>query len=313
MRIELLGTIGVHGTAESGAVVGAALGGRRAHLALASLALSHHVVSPDTLADHIWGHHPPPTWPVALRGLIRGLRQALTPIADGEAVIVTDPGGYRIGPQVRTDVDQAADDLDRAGELAAVGRSRAAREIAEPISRLRGVQLLAGEDADWIRPHRQRVVALALHALEVVAHTCSALDHYPAVAAAREAVAISSLDERSHRALIRALDAAGDRAGAVQAYDLCRAMLADELGIDPSAETTKAYLAALGAQSAAMAARLPSDSSSFHGRPDELAAGAAELRSPGLLAVVGRGGVGKSRLALKQRAPHRISTVVGSG
>ncbi|MGI8418917.1 MAG: AfsR/SARP family transcriptional regulator, partial [Nakamurella sp.] len=305
MHIDLLGTIGVHGTAESGSVVGAALGGRRAHLALASLALSRQMLSPDTLADHIWGEQPPPTWPVALRGLIGGLRRALAPIEDGTAVIVTDHGGYRIGPEVRTDVDRAAGDLERATQLAAAGRSRSARDLAEPISRLGGSQLLLGEDADWIRPHRRRVDALALHALEVVVKASTELgDHRAAVASARQAVATSGLDERSHRALIRALDAAGDRAGAVQAYDACRAVLADELGIDPSVETTQTYLAALGAQSVATKARLPLDTSSFHGRVDELAGLAAELASPGLLAIVGRGGVGrggvgKSRLALE--------------
>lgn len=300
VRIDLLGTIGVHGSAESGAVVGAALGGRRAQLALASLALCRQVLPPDTLADHIWGDQPPPTWPVALRGLIGGLRRALAPIEDGTAVIFTDHGGYRMGPQVRTDVDQAAADLERATQLAAAGRSRSARDLAEPISRLGGSQLLVGEDADWIRPHRRRVDALALHALEVVVKTSTELgDHRAAAAAARQAVANSGLDERSHRALIRALDAAGDRAGAVQAYDACRAVLADELGIDPSAETTQTYLAALGAQSPTAKARLPFDTSSFHGRADELATLAVELASPGLLAIVGRGGVGKTRLTLE--------------
>ncbi len=65
------------------------------------------------------------------------------------------------------------------------------------------------------------------------------------------------LDESAHRSLILALVAAGDRAGAVQAYERCRATLADELGIDPSPETVEVYLAALRDQGGSSTARVP--------------------------------------------------------
>ncbi|MEO7125936.1 MAG: BTAD domain-containing putative transcriptional regulator [Nakamurella sp.] len=326
MRIDLIGSLGVHNstvgdgatdsshaavTAQPGAVepdssaessvTGAELGGRRARLALASLALSHDVVPPDTLAAHIWGDEPPPTWPVALRGLIRALRFALRPVGgDGSTVIVTDVRGYRLGADVTTDIDLAAAGLNRAAELAAAGRSRAAVQIATPISGINGSQLLAGEDVAWIAPHRQSIDAMALRANEIVIDGSIAVgDFYVAVAAARRAVAANPLDERCHRALIRALDASGDRAGAVHAYELCRAAIADELGIDPSAETTQAYLAALGGPTTVSSARLPRVLTSFHARGDELGRLDSELAIPGLVVLSGRGGVGKSRLALE--------------
>ena len=77
---------------------------------------------------------------------------------------------------------------------------------------------------------------------------------------------MTPLDERAHRSLIRALDESGDRAGAVQAYEQCRAVLAEQLGIDPSAETVEVYLAAMRDQNATSTARLPVITSSFVAR-----------------------------------------------
>jgi predicted ATPase len=123
-------------------------------------------------------------------------------------------------------------------------------------------------------------------------------DHHSAVSAARRAVTVAPIDERAHRALIRALERAGDRAGAVSAYEHCRALLADQLGIDPSRETVDVYLAALSDQSPAGApGRLPPEHSSFIGREGESDQLTAALTQPGLVCVTGKGGVGKSRLA----------------
>ena len=75
-------------------------------------------------------------------------------------------------------------------------------------------------------------------------------DHHRAVAAGRRAVSASPLNERSHRILFRALHGAGDRAGVVQAYEACREILAEQLGVDPALETIDAYLAAIGSATA---------------------------------------------------------------
>ena len=53
------------------------------------------------------------------------------------------------------------------------------------------------------------------------------------------------LEERAHRALITALDRGGDRAGAVRAFEECRAVLAEQMGVEPTEETVAVYLRAL--------------------------------------------------------------------
>jgi predicted ATPase/DNA-binding SARP family transcriptional activator len=297
VRIDVLGTPAVVG--EAGTVAGAGLGGRRARIALVALALERTTVLSERLADMIWADERPATWPVALRGVMRGLRTALAGIGGGgQRVIVTEPRGYRLAPDIGVDVALAEWDVRKAAELNRRGRHRAALDLASPAARISGSLLLAGEDSEWLRPHRALADAVARHALEIVtAAAGSAGDHVAAVSAARRAVESAPLDEPAHRMLIRALDLAGDRAGAVRAYEECRAVLADQLGVDPSAETVQTYVATLREQSPSSAARVPVRASSFIGRKSEAARLRDMLGQPGLVTVAGLGGVGKSRLS----------------
>ena len=305
MRIDVLGQVAVtDGHAE---VAGQALGGRRARVALVALALSGQTIPADRLASLIWAGDLPTTWQVALRGIVRGLRGVLDPIGGGDQqVISTAPSGYRLTTGVEVDVRLAEQAVRRAAELLAEGRSAAALELAQPIAEQSGEQLLPGEDAAWLEPHRIAADSVAARALELVIDAASRLgDHHSAIAAARRAVAATPLDERAHRSLIRALDESGDRAGAVRAYEQCRAELADQLGIDPAAETVEVYLAALRDQTAASSARLPVITSTFIARDAEVAQLEAALAEPGLITLTGKGGVGKSRLAVRVAATRR--------
>ncbi|MEO6821065.1 MAG: BTAD domain-containing putative transcriptional regulator [Candidatus Nanopelagicales bacterium] len=297
MRIDVLGSPTV--LSERGQVTGTDLGGRRAHVFLVALALEDGPVSAARLAQLIWADDPPATWPVALRGVVRGLRQSLERIGGGEQhVIVTESRGYRLATDVAVDVRRAHGTVQDAAELNRRGRYRAAIDLAAAIARISGDQVLAGEEADWLGPHRTDVDALARQALEIVTTAASSLgEHQLAVTTARRVVASSPLDEHAHQMLINALDQAGDRAGAVEAYEACRAVLAEQLGVDPSVKTVETYLSALKGQSASLVARIPAQQSSFVGRQVEQAALRAALANPGLVTLVGLGGVGKSRLA----------------
>ncbi len=82
----------------------------------------------------------------------------------------------------------------------------------------------------------------------------------------------------------------------MQAFDACRLLLADELGVDPSPDTVAAYLQVLEGAEMSGAASMPRSTTSFVGRDAELRGLAAASARPGLVSVVGPGGVGKSRL-----------------
>ena len=125
LRVEVIGAGAVR--REAAAVTGLELGGRRARVALAALALAGGPVPADRLAELIWPDAPPPTWPAALRGVIRSLRAALEAVqAGGQRLIVTTPSGYCLAPGTRVDLDLAEAALTEAAAAAGHGRPRAA-------------------------------------------------------------------------------------------------------------------------------------------------------------------------------------------
>ncbi|MFW8745595.1 BTAD domain-containing putative transcriptional regulator, partial [Mesorhizobium japonicum] len=132
-----------------------------------------------------------------------------------------------------------------------------------------------------------------------------------AAAAARELVERNPLDERAHRILIRSLAVAGDRAGAIRAFEDCRSVLAEQLGMDPAPETAAVYLEVLRSGAAAGGTLPAPPRNGFFGRQEELARIVTGLAEPGIVAVLGRGGIGKSRMAL--HAAHALASVVPGG
>ena len=230
-----------------------------------------------------------------MRGLVGDLRKRLADI--GQDIVVTTPTGYRLAAGVTTDVAELETTVAKAAGLRATGRWHAllARLGAAPT--LDPGDLAAGLEAAWLDPHRARLQETVLQAGLLATAAYGELgDHAAGVALGRHLVAAHPLDERVHRALIQALSAAGDRSAAVQAFDACRVLLADELGVDPSPDTVAAYLQVLEGAEPSGAGSMPRSATSFVGRDAELRGLAAASARPGLVSVVGPGGVGKSRL-----------------
>lgn len=91
---------------------------------------------------------------------------------------------------------------------------------------------------DWLRVERERWRYRALNALDqLVAHASAQGAHASALEHARRAVALDPLQERFHRALMRLLADAGDRAAALAQFRACRELLERELGVEPDPET----------------------------------------------------------------------------
>ena len=84
MGIDLLGPVQVDGTdAELG---------HRDRVVLSALSLEPgEVLSPDRLADALWGDAPPKSWPKVVQGSMMRLRRAI-----GTDAIETSSGGYRL-------------------------------------------------------------------------------------------------------------------------------------------------------------------------------------------------------------------------
>jgi DNA-binding SARP family transcriptional activator len=165
----------------------------------------------------------------ALRQAVRGLRRSL-----GAEALVTH-GEEEVGV--------AADRL-WCDALAFEAEAVAGR-LTEALELYRG-DFLAGFFVDdaapeldfWVDQTRTRLQSRAReaagHLLEAAEHRG---DHVGAVAWARRTMELVPDDERGVRRLIRLLDARGDRAGALGAYEAFRKQLSAGHGVEPSPET----------------------------------------------------------------------------
>ena len=133
---------------------------------------------------------------------------------------------------------------------------------------------------------------------------------------ARRWLAIDLLNETAHCAIMRLLAAMGDRTGAIRQYETCVQALDSELGVTPQLDTTLLYQAILHGtvraetttqtgQSSGIAApaviHLPVLPTPFIGRRPEVEQIKSLAQDPAhhLIALVGPGGTGKTRLSIQ--------------
>lgn len=162
---------------------------------------------------------------------------------------------------------------------------------------------------EWLLLTRAQLQQQALTALHTLAdHYLAARQWPPAVAAAQRAIELDPWREVAHRQLMRALAEGGDRAAALEQFERCRSVLADDLGVEPDEETLSLYERILAHDLAPAAldppsARpgLPTPLTPFVGRETEVPAltGILARGDVRLLTLVGTGGMGKTRLALE--------------
>ena len=163
--------------------------------------------------------------------------------------------------------------------------------FARAITLYRG-DFLEGLDDDWVVTRRD---ALRERFLEIVD---AQLERSPDAALARRALSIDPWRETTIRALMRILEASGDRAGALGEYQHFVRVLRAELGTDPS-DTTIALADSLSARLAGSRHVLPRHATTFIGRQRELnELGKRCLRDP-VVTITGTAGVGKTRLAVE--------------
>jgi DNA-binding SARP family transcriptional activator len=185
------------------------------------------------LEQAIWPEDAPGSVDSALSALLSKLRRLVTLEGRAEVRVVLAPGAW-------VDLEAAAEGLHRAEAAAARGvwtQVWGPARVAQHVS-ARG--FLAGEDAPWVVEVRNRLEGIYLRSLELVAEACLGIgggELDTAERSTRTLVARAPFREAGHRLLMQVLDARGNRAEALQAYEELRTLLRDELGASPSPAT----------------------------------------------------------------------------
>jgi DNA-binding SARP family transcriptional activator len=194
-------------------------------------------VSKERLAELLWGEDLPQNVSGALATYVSVLRRCLDAHgAPARELVVTEPEAYRAAVEgVELDLDRF-DALMRQASGAAPATAR--RRLEQALALAQGDLLEDEPHAAWVEEHRgtygARILAARLDAAEVTLAEC---DYGTALAHAEEAVRMDRLSERAHRLSMLALYALGRQHEALEAYRRLRALLAEELGLEPLAET----------------------------------------------------------------------------
>jgi predicted ATPase/DNA-binding SARP family transcriptional activator len=260
---------------------------------------------PDTSDDRARGN---------LRNLLHRLRDALPA---GARWLSFDRHTVHWQPDlaIRLDVAEFEAALARARAAGQTGdRDAEGRALREALALYTG-DLLPDCYDDWIAPIRERLSQAALRAAERLAMLLEeACDFATAIGYAQRLLQMDPLDEAAYRRLMRLHALTGNRTGVVRAFNACAAALRQELGAAPEAETQAAYRAALDRAAAVPTVRpaptahdarpgnLPPELTRLIGREHDLGTVRQLIAAHRLVTLIGAGGVGKTRLALRAAA-----------
>jgi DNA-binding SARP family transcriptional activator/TolB-like protein len=220
-------------------------GGRKTRALLAVVALSApRPALRGRLAELLWGRRPEEQARASLRQEIHRLLEALSPAGPDILQVTRDHISLRPGA-VWIDVEEVM---------------RATTDQPASLSLLDGDLL---EDLDgidptfdaWLTTERERLRDRARNVAESLLREQLAPE--AAIPAAQRLLQIDRAHEGAWRALMRAHAARGERGMAIQAYDRCRAVLADLLDAAPSQETQKLLSEIRGPSGSRMPLRPP--------------------------------------------------------
>jgi basic membrane lipoprotein Med (substrate-binding protein (PBP1-ABC) superfamily)/DNA-binding SARP family transcriptional activator len=239
----------------------------------------------DELADVLWGDAPPATWGKALSVLVSKLRTLLVESGiHGSSALTAAFGCYRLDLPDGTWVDvlAAATAAKEAEEFLAANELAKAATAATLAETLTHGRFLAGDDGPWVEAKRRELADVRARALGSLAEASfGSGNSAEAVRWAELAIDAEPFRESGYRRLMEAHIGAGNRAEALQVYERCRRLLADELGAYPSPETESVYRDLLAGPTGRRAAKT-SDSASAEG---ETAGRTAFRRRPGLVVI----------------------------
>lgn len=247
VRIQLTGRV----TVESDhAVVSERLFARQTRVLFSLLVIERaRPVPREELAEVLWPSGLPRTWDAALRGIVSKIRTFLTAAGLPESVtLYRGFGAYQLQlpANVAIDIELAHFALEAAERVLRQGDPARAVKFAEYTRAVAASPFLSYEKGCWIERIRDRLRKDLLAALCVLGEGYFQQGEYRlAAGAAEDTIALEPFREQVHQLLMRTHMAAGNPAEALSAYERCRRLLADELGVNPAAKTAALHLALL--------------------------------------------------------------------
>ena len=140
-------------------------------------------------------------------------------------LVIADAETLRLGPCVRVDLREA--ETRARTELSGASSGVAPDELT--------LDLLPDWYDDWVLLERERFRQLRLRALESMCTRLTAADMFDeALEAGQLALVGEPLRESAHRALVAIHLAEGNAAEALRQFQLCRRLLLEQLGVEPS-------------------------------------------------------------------------------
>ncbi|MCB0184440.1 MAG: AAA family ATPase, partial [Caldilineaceae bacterium] len=195
-------------------------------------------VSTDRLIDLLWPSSTPDAAATTLRSAINALRNVLEPERRSRApskYIVTETPGYAFHnhADIWLDVEHFETLLNQAEQEPSAQRRQAL--LDEAIALYQDDYLTSDPYADWAQSEREQLRERYFAALLTVATLRAKQGNFTAaIAACRRVIARDPVRENAYQAMMRFQAESGDSASALLTYERCRALLAEELGADPS-------------------------------------------------------------------------------
>ncbi len=200
------------------------------------------------LAADVWGDELPRSWRKNIHVRISRLRQRLESQTGGSELLLTTDDGYRLAVDPdRVDAVRFQRLLTEGSRLLAEGAPRQAeRVLAAAMALWRGEPLSEIADTPVGQVETTRLTELREVAIDEWHEAALALGrHHTVVAALEGGVAAHPLRERRWAQLMLALYRSGRQGEALRAYQRARAVLGEQLGIEPGGELRRLEAAIL--------------------------------------------------------------------
>lgn len=295
---------------------------RHARLLFAWLALqAGRPQSRTLLADRFWPDLPEARGRRRLSHALWQVQDSFGELRSRRSYLVTrgDEVAFDVEAPYWLDVEefeQRIDEVDEVGTVDTAGMRHLRRVL-----QLYGGDLLAGSYEPWVLQEQERLRQRYVRALHRLTTACEQRGNFEeALAVARRLTHEAPLREDAHRSVMRLCVLVGQPSQALEQFERCRSVLAEELGATPSAETVELHDSIAHSRTTGPA-RAPAESAletrTLVGRNDERVRLVDQLERTlaggfGSVFVEGEPGVGKTHLLVQaaEDARWRGCTVV---